>query len=798
MSKTIIICLVGTTGDTLPYFAIGEALKRKGYNVIIGSQKEHEKFVRQHGFDMFLMGDSFTETMANTKEGRALQTTATSQLYAQLRLVMKPLLISWQIAMKKAVETYKPQLAILGSLSEYFGPSIFRKANVPYVVVHPVPAWQTGHFLPATIGRYSLPFRSLNMAVWQLALRVHDHNFLSRLDDEIDAGAGLPLRTAAEKKEAKAARAHTPTYHIVSNELIPQPSDWPAAHLMVGQCILRKDRRIWQEGTKTLLPPSTLIDYNPDAAVETFISKATAAKAPVLYFGFGSMMGGIVGADKSIKTIQSIIDGIAALAQPVSAVIHVTGLEASSIETIKIPEERQGWIFLLRGFVPHSWLFPRCDMIIHHGGVGTTHAGIMYGARKEEGATSDQYEGPVQWVLPPTKITDQRYWGDFITQKQLGPAYVLASKLTVTHVQNAVGEALFGKRRQLWRRNVGRLGLRMWKRKDGSDRIAEEIDQGDLVGLLYLEFKLYVDLTGKTIIVTGANAGIGLEVARYFAKNNAHVVLACRNAEKAQVAISDIKSTTNSGELEFRELDLSSLGSVRAFADEWTAENKGKIDILVNNAGISGRRKFTLTKDNIEEVLQVNHLAPFLLTNLLAPHFINNPGSRVINTSSIQAKKGKLNFNNLDHRKRYTGLKVYNNTKLYNVLFTKALAKKFQSAQSPTVTHSLHPGIVITNIADNMDRVNRFGTKVAFLLAGIDAVAGAQTTIHCAVSKEAGELGTSGSYWSKSAISKTNKIVKDGEKVEQFWKWSAQAVGLKPEKEIGSSIFVPNHLPLAA
>ncbi|OZJ01909.1 hypothetical protein BZG36_05099 [Bifiguratus adelaidae] len=296
-----------------------------------------------------------------------------------------------------------------------------------------------------------------------------------------------------------------------------------------------------------------------------------------------------------------------------------------------------------------------------------------------------------------------------------------------------------------------------------------------------------VDLSGKTVIVTGANIGIGLEVARYFAKNKAHVVLACHNEKKAKDAIADIKSTTGSDNLEFRELDQSSFASVRAFAEKWTADNKGKIDILVDNAGVLGRGKRYLTDDGFEEMLQVNHLGPFLLTNLLAPHFINNSGSRVVNTSSRAAKWGKLDYDNINYEKSHADGQGYCNSKLYNVLFTKALAKRLDAVQSPTVTQVLHPGFVTTNIGANSTPLTKMVIAILRPLFSINSVEGAQTTIHCAVSKETGDKKLNGSYWDDSRIGKVNKLADDAEKVDKFWDWSVNAVGLKPEDVIGSS-----------
>ncbi|OZJ02821.1 hypothetical protein BZG36_05219 [Bifiguratus adelaidae] len=427
---------------------------------------------------MFELGVSVVDAIAHSEEGKALKTVPRLQIFKQLRTVFKPLMIAWQLALKNALGTYKPDLAILATFPAFFGPYILKNANVPYIVVHTVPAWPTRDFLPPNLGSFTSPLGLLNLCAWMLGNVVNDSYMLSPLDDEVRIAEGLPPHTSGEKKEMKESRAKTLTLHIVSPALVPTPADWPPSQQMAGQCILQKDRRIWDEETQTLLAPSTLVNYRPDPLLEAFIAKATSSETPVLYFGFGSMLGTLVDSKQSLKVIDAVLAGTAAHERPVAMIVHVTGLSSQDTDAIQTPDSLKERVHFHRGFVPHSWLFPRCDMIIHHGGIGTTQAAILYGLRRDEKAGDNQYYGPVQWIVAATTLSDQPYWGDCISRRKLGPASILSDKLTSAHVLAAVGQALFGdiRQRQLWKQNVGDLGLRMWKGKDGSDFAAEEID----------------------------------------------------------------------------------------------------------------------------------------------------------------------------------------------------------------------------------------------------------------------------------------------------------------------------------
>ncbi|RUS14165.1 retinol dehydrogenase 12-like protein [Endogone sp. FLAS-F59071] len=281
------------------------------------------------------------------------------------------------------------------------------------------------------------------------------------------------------------------------------------------------------------------------------------------------------------------------------------------------------------------------------------------------------------------------------------------------------------------------------------------------------------DLTGKVAIVTGANVGIGLETARYFAANNATVILGCRNPDKANAAVLDIKTTTGNEKVETWILNLSSFASVREFTSRFLETNK-PLDILVNNAGLGGQPKPTKTTDGFEEIYQVNHLSHFLLTNLLLPALKRAPAARVVNVSSSAHHFGKIDLDNLNGEKSYSNYQFYWNTKLINILFTNELARRVKD--DGIVVHSLNPGLVASDFGKEFSPTAKRIFKYIASFLGRDTAEGAQTSIYVAVSEEAGKV--TGKYWDSCKQSKPTRLGLDKELQKRLWEVSVEAVRL--------------------
>jgi len=230
------------------------------------------------------------------------------------------------------------------------------------------------------------------------------------------------------------------------------------------------------------------------------------------------------------------------------------------------------------------------------------------------------------------------------------------------------------------------------------------------------------DLTGKTVIVTGANSGIGQAAARALAGAGARVVSAVRDTEKGKAAAAAMPGLT-----EVRELDLASLDSVRAFAAGWD----GPIDLLINNAGVSGP-SLSRTADGFESKFGTNHLGHFALTNLLLEYITG----RVVTVASQAERFARLDFDDLNWERRpYAPSRAYNDSKLANLLFTAELQRRLTAAGSDVLANAAHPGLVATNIYhhDGPRRPSDFLWAVAIRLLAQDAEHGALPVLYAAV-----------------------------------------------------------------
>ena len=251
------------------------------------------------------------------------------------------------------------------------------------------------------------------------------------------------------------------------------------------------------------------------------------------------------------------------------------------------------------------------------------------------------------------------------------------------------------------------------------------------------------DLTGKVIIVTGANSGIGFEAAKEFARKGAKTILACRSMDKAQTALNEILAEIPNAPAEIMQLDLASLTSVREFADAFKAKYD-QLDVLVNNAGIM-MVPYDTTEDGFERQFGTNHLGHFALTGLLFDLLANTPGSRVVNVSSTGHRMGQMDFDNLmyENGSEYSPMRAYGRSKLANLLFTKELQNRFDALGVKSLALSAHPGGSNTNLGNHLNN-GVFGLLMPlFERMSQSAAMGALPTIRAAVDPTA----TGGQYF---------------------------------------------------
>lgn len=284
-------------------------------------------------------------------------------------------------------------------------------------------------------------------------------------------------------------------------------------------------------------------------------------------------------------------------------------------------------------------------------------------------------------------------------------------------------------------------------------------------------------LNGKTVIITGANTGIGKETALDLAKRGARVIMACRDLDKASSAAREIQKASGNKEIIVKRLDLGSMNSIRAFAEDFL-NSETKLNILINNAGIM-RCPHWKTEDGFEMQFGVNHLGHFLLTNLLIDLLKKSTPSRVVTVSSLAHVRGKINFDDLNSEKNtYSPGGAYDQSKLANILFTRELSRRLEG--TGVTASSLHPGVIHTELGRHLGKnwaVLKTLLAPLFWLIFKTPQQGAQTTIHCAVSEEL--EGVSGQYFSDCAPKEPAEQAKDDGAAKKLWEVSSAMVNLE-------------------
>ena len=276
---------------------------------------------------------------------------------------------------------------------------------------------------------------------------------------------------------------------------------------------------------------------------------------------------------------------------------------------------------------------------------------------------------------------------------------------------------------------------------------------------------------GKTALVTGASAGIGLQTALGLVRAGMRVVITGRDPGRTEAARRFIAERASGSEVETALADFSSLAAVRELATEILARHE-RLDVLVNNAGLISPR-FELSADGYEMTIAVNHLAPFLLTNLLLDRLKGSAPARIVTVASIAHRGAKLDPATMTKPPGWTPLSAYSGSKLANILFTRALARRLDPA---IVTAAcLHPGVISTDIGDRAGTLAGFGWRLLKpFLAGADK--GAETSVFLATTPDPAPFH--GAYLIGKRIAKTDPAGRDDALGEALWQESARLVGL--------------------
>lgn len=275
-------------------------------------------------------------------------------------------------------------------------------------------------------------------------------------------------------------------------------------------------------------------------------------------------------------------------------------------------------------------------------------------------------------------------------------------------------------------------------------------------------------MKGKTCIITGATAGIGLEAAAQLGALGARLVLVGRNPAKGEAVLAHLRARVPGVTAEIHYADLSLLAESRRLAPLLLA-TAPRIDVLINNAGAFFHRREE-TGEGIERTFALNHLAYFLLTELLRERLAASAPARVVNVASEAHRNTRLDFDDLQGARRYDGWTAYRRSKLANILFTRELARRL--AGSGVTANSLHPGFVASSFGDNNRGPMRLIIGLAKRLIAISVEKGAATPVYLAASPEVAEVN--GLYFDKCRKAIPSEAAQDDEAAFRLWRETAR------------------------
>ena len=289
------------------------------------------------------------------------------------------------------------------------------------------------------------------------------------------------------------------------------------------------------------------------------------------------------------------------------------------------------------------------------------------------------------------------------------------------------------------------------------------------------------DQSGKTIVITGANTGLGYEAARVLSANGARVLIACRSQQKAEDAITRIEKENGEVDVSYVALDLGDLSSVRHCAEQLQSEDK--IDILINNAGIMVP-PYELTTDGFESQFGVNHLGPFALTGLLLDKLAAASAPRVVNTSSIAHYRGKIYFADINAENGYRAIPRYAMSKLANLLFSYELQRRLEASGQHTLSVACHPGIADTELSRYIPSLLNKLTPIMMPLFNSSA-SGAWPTLCAATADDINGGDYIGPCKRRETAGpavkvRSNRASRDQDVAERLWDLSIEMTGVDP------------------
>jgi NAD(P)-dependent dehydrogenase (short-subunit alcohol dehydrogenase family) len=279
-------------------------------------------------------------------------------------------------------------------------------------------------------------------------------------------------------------------------------------------------------------------------------------------------------------------------------------------------------------------------------------------------------------------------------------------------------------------------------------------------------------MKGKVCLITGATSGIGLETAKQLARLGATVIVVGRNASKGAMVVSQLRQQTGNAQIEFMHADLSSQKEIRALAEQFKRKY-ARLDVLVNNAGIVKIFRAE-SVDGIEMTWAVNHLAYFLLTNLMLDVLNASAPARIVNVSSAMHWQARIHFNDVEFKRGYNPLTTYCHSKLANIMFTYELARRLEG--TGVTANALHPGGVRTNLLASNGWFFRWIAQPIFNLHAVSVEEGAQTSVYLATSSEV--EGVTGKYFVRCQPRPSSPASYDESAQKKLWEVSEKMTGM--------------------
>lgn len=294
------------------------------------------------------------------------------------------------------------------------------------------------------------------------------------------------------------------------------------------------------------------------------------------------------------------------------------------------------------------------------------------------------------------------------------------------------------------------------------------------------------DCGGKTVLITGANSGLGYETALALAGKRARVLLACRDQGKGAAALAQIRAAHPDAQVELVRLDLASLADIRRCAQEVAAQHP-RLDVLMNNAGVMALPQ-RATADGFEMQIGTNHLGHFALTGLLLAPLLAAPAARVVTLSSGAHRIGRMAFDDLHSRQRYRPWGAYGQSKLANLLFAYELQRRFAAAGAKAISVAAHPGYAATNLQVVGPRMEGSSFKERIMAIGAlfaqSAAMGALPQLYAAAAPDVqggayyGPDGI-GELWGHPRVVQSNTASQDRAAAQRLWELSEQLTGVR-------------------